>query len=113
MGGSRRTARSAALVASTHFEPDEVVEIVVCGRFLGNDAVVVLTNNRLIIANDRQWDPEVISFQNLAGMSVEGWVERRWATLSLEDQSGTYVIDRINDTTVAETLADALQARAE
>ena len=112
MGGSRRTARGAALVAASHLAPNETVEIVVCGRFLANDAVAVLTNTRLIVANDRQWDPEIVSLDNLVGLKVEGWVERRSATLRLTHGTDTHVVDRINDTAVAEALADALRARA-
>ncbi len=110
-GGSRRNATAAALVAATKFTSGEVVETVVAGRYLANDAVVILTNRRLLIANDREWDAEIVSISDLANLGVEGWVERRAATLRLTDGAVAHVIDRINDTSVAETLTTALRAR--
>ncbi|MGI9621730.1 MAG: hypothetical protein ACR2PK_02750 [Acidimicrobiales bacterium] len=112
LGGSRRTARAAATAAVTTLVDGETVEIVVGGRFLAHDAVVLLTDRRVIIANSREWDPEIVSIDNLGELGVEGWVDRRSATLRLTDGDDAHVVDRINDTTVAERLTAAMRARA-
>lgn len=88
-----------------------MVEIAVGGRFLGHDGVAILTDRRLLLANGRSWDPEIVSIEALSTLGVEGWVERRAATLRLTDGADVHVIDRINDTGVAESLASALRAR--
>ena len=111
MGGSRRTAKAAALSVASEFEADEVVEIAVAGRFRACDAVALLTNRRVILANDRAWDPEIVIIDDVAGLGVEGWAERRSATLRLTDGDDVHVFDRINDTAVAESLAHAIRSR--
>ncbi len=78
---------------------------------MANDAVVILTNRRLLIANDREWDAEIVSISDLTNLGVEGWVERRAATVRLTDGAAAHVIDRINDTNIAETLTTTLRAR--
>ena len=99
------------MAALTQLHDGEQVETVVVGRFRGHEAVAMLTDRRLLIANSREWDPEVVSIENVSGLEVEGWVERRAATLRLTDGTMVHVMDRINDTSVAETLAAALRAR--
>ena len=89
----------------------EQVETVLVGRFRGYEAVAILTDRRLLLANAREWDPEVVSVENLSGLQVEGWVERRSATLRLTDGTMVHVMDRINDTSVAETFTSALRSR--
>lgn len=111
LGGSRRTARTAAIAAATQLLDGETVEIALGGRFLGHDGVAILTDRRLLLANGRSWDPEIVSVDALSTLGVEGWVERRSATLRLTDGADVHVIDRINDTGVAESLANALRAR--
>ncbi len=111
MGGSRRTAKAAAMAAAATLHDGEQVEAVVAGRFRGHDAVAVLTDVGLLIVNSRQWAPEVVSIDELAGVEVEGWVERRAATLRVTAGGSAHVIDRINDTDVAEAFASAVRAR--
>jgi hypothetical protein len=111
MGGSRRTAKAAALSAASELLPGEVVHMAAAGRFQAFDAVVLLTNSRLIFGNDRQWQPEIVIIDDLAPVAVEGWVERREATLRVNTGSETYVIDRIKDTEIAQQLAAELRDR--
>ena len=99
------------MAALATLEDGELIESVLVGRFRGHDAVALLTDRRLVIGNAREWDPEVVSVENLSGLKVEGWIERRAATLRLTDGTMAHVIDRINDTSVAETMAAALRAR--
>ena len=99
------------MAALTQLHDGEQVEIVLVGRFRGHDAVAVLTDRRLLLANAREWDPEVVSVENLSGLEVEGWIERRAATLRLTDGTMVHVMDRINDTSVAETFTAALRGR--
>ncbi|MEM7288368.1 MAG: hypothetical protein AAF480_18625, partial [Actinomycetota bacterium] len=111
LGGSRRAAKVPAMAALTALADGEQVEIVLVGRFRGHEAVAILTDRRVLLANSREWDPEIVSVENLSGLEVEGWIERRAATLRLTDGTMAHVIDRINDTSVAETFTTALRAR--
>ena len=99
------------MAALAILDEGELVQHVLAGRFRGHDAVALLTDRRLVIGNAREWDPEVVSVENLSGLKVEGWIERRSATLRLTDGTMAHVMDRINDTSVAETVAGALRAR--
>lgn len=109
MGGSRRTAKAAALVAATRLADGEMVRAAVGGRFRGKDGVAVLTDRQILLANNREWDPEVVSMPTSAAVEVEHWVERRAAILRIGDGTDSHVIDRINDLGVAESLVEALQ----
>jgi hypothetical protein len=111
MGGSRRTARSATLVAATMLADGEMVEAALGGRFRGEDAVVLLTDRRLILANSRQWDPEVVSIENVSGVTLEGWVERRAAIFRITDRTEQHIVDKINDTDAAEAFATMVRGR--
>ena len=75
----------AALAA---LDEGEQVEVVLAGRFRGHEAVAILTDRRLVLANAREWDPEIVTVENLSGLEVEGWVERRAATIQRDGSDG-------------------------
>ena len=111
LGGSRRAAKLPSMAALAALDEGEQVEVVLAGRFRGHEAVAILTDRRLVLANAREWDPEIVTVENLSGLEVEGWVERRAATIRLTDGTMVHVMDRVNDTSVAETLTASLRAR--
>ncbi len=90
----------------------EMVELVLGCRFRGEEAVAVLTNLRLMLVNSREWDPEVVEVTDFTGLSVEGWVERRAATIRISSGQGVHVFDRAGDTDVAGLFTTALRARS-
>jgi hypothetical protein len=111
MGGSRRTAKAAALVLAGALAEGEMVEHILAGRFRAHDAVVALTDRRLLLVNARPWEPEVVSIDNVSGIGLEGWVERRAATFRITDGADLHVIDQINDTEIAEGFAATARVR--
>lgn len=110
-GGSRRNGSAAALVAAGTLQADETVELVIAGRFRGHDGVGVLTGRRLLLVNARQWSPEVVEVADLHGAEVEGWIERRAATVRITAAGEVHVMDRIPDTGVAEQFTAAVRSR--
>jgi hypothetical protein len=111
-GPSRRAASRPALVAAHHLAPGEVIEFVLACRYLGAEAVAVLTAQRLLLVNAREWKPEITEIVDLRGMQVEGWVDRRAATIRLTLGRDVHVIDRIPDTDLAGQFTSTLRARA-
>jgi hypothetical protein len=110
-GGARRHGRTALSVAAGRLGEGERVELVLVGRYLGFDAAMVLTPSRLLIVNDRPWDPEITVIDAVGAHEVSGWADRRAATLELVGPSGRHVIDRIADADLAESMAVAIRAR--
>jgi hypothetical protein len=110
-GGARRHGRTAISVAAGHLADGERVELVLVGRYLGFDAAMVLTPSRLLIVNDRPWDPEITVIDDVGALEVSGWADRRAATLELVGPAGRHVIDRIADAELAESMAVAIRSR--
>lgn len=98
-------------MAVTRLVDGETVRYAVGGRFRAKDGVVMLTNRRLIVANDREWDPEVVVIDDLDAVQIEHWVERRAAILRITADGKAHVVDRINDLEVVETLVESVQNR--
>lgn len=89
----------------------EMVQSILAGRFRAQDAVIALTDRRLLMVNARPWDPEVVSVEDVSNVRLEGWVDRRVATFRITDGADMHVIDRINDTEIAEGFAATTRAR--
>lgn len=86
-----------------------MVKVAIGGRFRARDGAAVLTDRRLLLSNNREWDPEVVSLDRGAGIEVEHWVQRRAAILRFTAGGEQHVMDRVNDLTVAEVLVEALR----
>jgi hypothetical protein len=102
---------AAALVAVSLLADNERVELVLAGRFRADNAVMVLTDRSLLIVNARQWAPEIVVVIDIAAFTVEGWIDRRAATIRLSGATETYVVDSIADTALAEQMTTALRRR--
>lgn len=112
LGGSpRKHARVALAVAGAKLEEGEMVEAVVAGRFEGNPAVLVLTNQGLLLADERQWRPVAERFAVDAGLQIQGWQDDRTASLTLVLDGRQVVIDGINDRPLAVEMAQRVRYR--
>lgn len=109
---TKRSARLPALVAATQLEEGERVEVVVQGTWLGETAVAVLTDRRLLLANDRSWKPDLRSIEPRPGLQVQGWGDDRSASLHLSGIGEAAAIEDIGDAGLARDLAARLRARA-
>ena len=91
-------------------ELGEIVSDFVCGQYLGYDGVAVLTNRRLVFANNRTFAPEVTSIA-LAGITaVKGWAESNRATLRVSGTTGVQVLGDIAEVDRAQAFATTLRS---
>ena len=79
------------------------------GRSQGQDAIAVLTDQRLIVADARRWNPSVQEMRNPASAEINGWADWRSATLRLVRGDATIVIDEIADVDVAKAFMETLK----
>jgi hypothetical protein len=110
-GASRRTGSAAALVTSALLADEGDVETVLVGRFRGENAVMTLTRGVLFIVNAREWAPEIVVVSDISQFQVEGWIDRRLATIRLSRLDEVYVVDKIADTAMAEGMTSSLRSR--
>jgi hypothetical protein len=110
--GSKKSSKVAAGIVSVLLEPGELVECLVAGKVQDLDGLVVLTNRRLVVVNDRQFDPDVVSFAVDAGLTVRGQAADNTATLTLSRESTYAQVAGITDVQLAQELAQRIRARA-
>ena len=109
--GARRSALAPLNIAATVLEPDEVAEAVVQGEYQHRPAVVVLTDRRVIVANDRRWSPDVRSFAFDPTLVVHGWQDERRATLVFVLDGVGVEVEGISDRPLARDLAQRVRGR--
>ncbi len=110
--GSRKTGRAAALVAADRLEAGESVFAAAVGRFQGADAVVAITDRRLLVANDRAWAADVVLVGLGPGLAVQGWADGHNAVLRFERDGKELVVDRIADAEIAREIAGTVRERS-
>ncbi len=110
---TRKASAAAFAVAAVSFDDGETVRLAVGCRFLGADGAIVLTDRRMLITNDRPYEPDVVSVGLEAGLTVQGWQDDRAAALVFARDGHELVVDRITDRTVAQELAAEVRRRAE
>jgi hypothetical protein len=109
--GARRNANAALAVVAALLEDGERAEAVVQGEYQHRPGVAVLTDRRLIVANDRRWAPDVRSLECDEHLVVHGWQDDRRATLVfVVDQVGI-VLSSISDRPLARDLAARVRSR--
>jgi hypothetical protein len=108
---SRRSGKAAILVIASQLDEDELVEVLVSGRFRGEDGVAVVTQRRLILANDREWKPDVVEVALSPGLSVQGWQDDKTASLVFQRQGLAVTIDQIGEREMAQRMAAVVRAR--
>jgi hypothetical protein len=109
-GGARKAGRVALAVAATALDADEAVLTVVQGRVREIPGVAVVTPRRVLLANEREWAPEVISLPVTATLTVQGWQDEKVAALVFTDGETSETIDRIGDRPLAMELAQRIRA---
>jgi len=110
--GSRKNAKAASNAAAVLLRDGEIVECAVHGQLYGSGAVVVLTNTRLLIVNDREFKPDIIEVPLDGAINVQGWADDRAAALLIQRNEVSAQIDRIGDKPLAQELAQRIRARA-
>jgi hypothetical protein len=109
---ARRSVKSAALVVASMLDEGEQVEVLVAGRFRGDDGIAVVTARRVVVVNDREWKPEVEIIDIGPALSVQGWQDDRTASLLFEDGARSVAIEQIAERELAQRMAGVVRSRA-
>jgi hypothetical protein len=110
--GGRKGAKAPANAVAVLLGDGEIVECAVQGQLYGCNAIVLLTNSRLLVVNDREFRPDVVEFVVDAAINVQGWQDDRAAALLLQRNELSAQIERIGDKPLAQELAQRIRARA-
>lgn len=102
-------ARVPLSVCGALLVPGEQVLGAVTGQMLGRPAAVVVTRTRVLIANDRRWQPIVDIFPIDERLQVRGRHDRHVAALSFADDERLSMVDGITDVEIAIDLAEAVR----
>ena len=108
-GGARRAGKVALAVLATSLGEGDVVAVVVQGRFRGEAAVVALVDGKVVMANDRQWKPDVVTLAVAGDLVVHGWQDDRTATLTFAAGDRHEVVERIGDRGLAIEMAQRIR----
>jgi hypothetical protein len=111
-GSARRASKAAVAVVGALLGDGELVECAVHGQFYGASALGVMTNRRLLLVNDREWKPDVASFNVDGALTIQGWQDERTASLMFQSGAQTAQLERIGDRPLAMEMAQRLRARA-
>lgn len=107
---ARQRATVALVVAGALLLPGELVEEVVTGSMLGSSAVLVVTGDRVLVVNDRRWQPVVDVYRLDHGLTVRGRSDRGVAAISVTDEDHLSMVDGITDVEAAMAVADRIRA---
>ncbi len=110
-GGAKKSAKVAIAVAGAALDEGELVDSVVAGKVEGNGAVLVLTDRKLLLVDDRAWRPLVERIAVDPGLQVQGWQDDRSASLTLVFAGRQLVIDQIADRPQAVEMAQRIRYR--
>lgn len=108
----RKSAKASANAAAVLLRDGEVVECAVQGQLYGSNAIVVLTSERILIVNDREYRPDVVEVEVDGAVTVQGWQDDRAAALLIQRNEVTAQIERIGDKALAQEIAQRIRARA-
>jgi hypothetical protein len=108
---SRRSGRVAFLLIADELDPGERVEVLVQGRFKGEDGAAVLTDRRIVLANDREWKPDIEVIELRPGLTIQGWADDRAASLTFQLAGATATIEAIGEKELAQRFAGLARAR--
>lgn len=102
-------ARVPLSVCGALLEPGEQVLGAVTGQMLGRPAAVVVTRSRVLVVNDRRWQPIVDIYPIDDSLTVRGRHDRHVAALSFADAERLSMVDGISEVELAVDLAWAIR----
>lgn len=97
------------MIAAALLGDGEKVEAVVCGEYYGNDAVLVVTDQRALTVSTRPYKPDTDSIPRTAITEVNGWIESNRATLRIAGRDHNVVIGDIAELDDAQNVAKILR----
>ncbi len=109
----RERASVALSVAGALLQEGEPVLGVVTGQMLGRPAAVVVTSGRVVVVNDRRWQPVVDIYKIEAALRVRGRHDRNIAALSFSNDWSLSMVDGITEVSLAMDLAERIRLIAD
>lgn len=106
-------AHVALSVCGALLPAGEGVVALLTGQMLGRPAAVLVTEYRVVIANDRRWTPVVDVFAINADLTVRGRQDRDIAALSFSDRNRVSMVDGITEVAMAVELANLIRGARE
>jgi hypothetical protein len=107
----RERSRVALTVCGAMLVPGEQVLGVVTGQMLGRPAAVVVTGGRVLVANDRRWQPVVDEYPIDERLEVRGRHDHQMAALSFSADERLTMVDGIAEVDLAVELAEVVRQR--
>jgi hypothetical protein len=96
-------------VCGALLEQGERVIGVVTGQMLGRPAAVAVTQRRVLVVNDRRWQPIVDIYRIGDDLQVRGRHDGHVAALSFADDGHLSMVDGITEVELAVTLAETIR----
>ncbi|CAB4801609.1 unannotated protein [freshwater metagenome] len=106
-------AHVALSVCGALLPAGEGVVALLTGQMLGRPAAVLVTEYRVVIANDRRWTPVIDVFAINADLTVRGRQDRDIAALSFSDRNRVSMVDGITEVAMAIELANLIRGAGE
>ena len=106
-------AHVALSVCGALLPAGEGVIALLTGQMLGRPAAVLVTEYRVVIANDRRWTPVIDVFAINADLTVRGRQDRDIAALSFSDRNRVSMVDGITEVAMAVELANLIRGAGE
>lgn len=103
----------ALAVASISLHDDEQVQVLVQGVIGGLWGVALLTDRRVLLVTPRLWTPDRITLDIEPGLTVKGWAEGPFASLTFDNGRAVHLVEQITDTILAVELANRLRAEVD
>jgi len=103
--------RASLFVLSVVMRPSEELACVVQGRINNQNGVAALTDQRVLLVNEREWSPEVTVFEIGTDLVVQGLQDESTASLTFIAGGQRLTASGITDRPVARQLATMLREK--
>jgi hypothetical protein len=112
VGNAAKKAGKVALgITSALLQEGELVESLIVGKVNELDGVAVLTDRRLLVHNDRQWQIDQLSMPLDAALTVQGIAEGGTATLTFVREGIGVPVAKVGDVALAQEFAARVRTR--
>jgi len=101
--------RAAIAVLSVLLRDDEQVNDLAVGQLAGANAVVALTDQRVVLASDRRYRADAFEFPLAPGLEVEGWQDGAEATVIVRDKADSVTLEHVIDRPAAQRFAAGVE----
>lgn len=106
----RSRTRTALVVVGALLGVDEEVLGLVVGQMLGHPAALVLTRDRIMVVNDRPWQPVVDQYALDEELEIRGRHDRNVAAIGLGDGDQLSMVDGVRDVRAAVEIVDRVRS---